>query len=82
MANVRVELDRAGVSELMRSPEIEMELEKAAEPVMGILPEGYSKELRKGITRSNVRIWTDSVEAAKDNAENDTLLKAVNACSK
>lgn len=77
MANVRIELNESAVRDLMRSPEIQRELEAAAETVMSRLPDGYSKDIYTGKTRSNVAIWPSTEEARKDNLKNDTLLKAV-----
>ena len=77
MANVRIELNKSGVRDLLRSAEIQRELEEVAEPIMSRLPDGYSKDIHMGRNRSNVGITAATAEAAKDNMENNTLLKAV-----
>lgn len=77
MAKVRIELNRAGVRDLMRSAEMQGVLEEAASPIMARLGAGYGQDSRVGKTRCNVSIHADSAEAKRDNMDNNTLLKAV-----
>ena len=77
MAKVRIELNRAGVREMMRSAEMQGVLEEVASPVMTRLGAGYGQDSRVGKNRCNVSIHADSEEAKRDNMENNTLLKAV-----
>ena len=77
MAKIRIELNRAGVREMMRSAEMQSVLEEAASPVMARLGAGYGQDSRVGKNRCNVSIHADSAEAKRDNMENNTLLKAV-----
>lgn len=77
MAKVRIELNTAGVRELLRGAEIQGILEEIAEPIMGRLPEGYRKDVHVGTNRCNVGIVASTAEAVQDNLENNTLIKAV-----
>lgn len=77
MSKVKFELNREGVRALMLSDEMTDGLETLAGGVLGRLGEGYSTNTRKGKNRVNVEITADTYKARKDNATNNTILKAV-----
>ena len=81
MSNVKVELNLAGINEMMKSPEIQAHLQKAGEMVADAAGDGYAasttiKDMR-WIAITNV--YPDSKEAAHDNFTHNSLLKAVGA---
>lgn len=77
MAKVKVELNRAGVSGLMKSAEMLGYCTSLANNAAGSLGEGYEVSPYTGRTRVNVSIAAVTRKAQKDNLENNSLLKAV-----
>lgn len=74
----RFELNRKGISELMKSEEMQTVLKQYANSVQGYAGEGYTVSVyRNGRTRSNASVHAETREARKDNLENNTLLKAL-----
>ena len=72
---VKFELNRSGVWELLNSKELEDLLLEEARKRM---PSGdYEAVTFKGSTRVVARISTKSIQAAKENLANNTLLKAL-----
>ena len=78
MGKVKVKLNSAGVEKLLKSAEIENVLEKTAESIRDKCGNGYKvTKMYKGKHRSNVEVYADTYSAKRDNAKNNTLLKAV-----
>lgn len=77
MSNVRFKLNRSGVRELMRSPEMMAVCNEYAQSAMQALGDGYELTTHTGKNRVNVQIAAKTREAKKENAENNTILKAV-----
>lgn len=77
MAKVKFELNREGVRELMLSPEMESGLESIANQVLGRLGDGYSTNTHHGKNRINVEVTADTFQARRENARDNTILKAV-----
>ena len=76
MANVRVELDRAGVRELLLSGEAQACVDSYAAARMARLSKGYAQESRK-TDRSVATIHAATREARQDNLKNNTLARLV-----
>ena len=77
MAKVKFELNREGVRELMKSKEMTSGLEAIAGNVLSRLGEGYSTNTYVGRNRVNVEVKADTFQARRENAQNNTILKAV-----
>ena len=77
MADVKFELNLQGLNELMKSPEMQTVLDAAGERVRAIAGDGYATSARTGHYIGFCNIYPDSKEAAKDNAANNTLIKAL-----
>jgi hypothetical protein len=77
MSKVKFELDRAGVRELLRSPEAASVCRSYAENVRGRAGEGYEVTTYTGRNRANASVHAETYEARKDNYDNNTLLKAL-----
>lgn len=77
MSKVKFELDRAGVRELLRSPEAASICRSYAENVKGRAGEGYEVTTYTGRNRANASVHAETYEARKDNYDNNTLLKAL-----
>ena len=76
MSRVRFELDRAGVRELMKSPEAMAVCKEYASAVRNRAGDGYEVDTYLGKTRANASVYAATYEARRDNYENNTLLKA------
>jgi hypothetical protein len=62
----------------MTSPEMISMMEGLADGMLQRLPAGYGKSVYpKGQSRANVSVYTETASAAKDNAKNNSLLKAM-----
>lgn len=77
MAKVKIELNRAGVAELMKSQEMLSTCESLAQKAAGSLGEGYEVTTFVGKTRANASVNAVTYQARKDNMENNTILKAL-----
>lgn len=77
MSKVKFELNRAGVRELLRSPEAVSVCRSYAENVKGRAGEGYEVTTYTGRNRANASVHAETYEARKDNYDNNTLLKAL-----
>lgn len=77
MSKLRIELNYAGVGQLLRSDEVKAYLEAQASERAESLGDGYETDTYRAGTRVIASIYTGTREAAKDNMENNSLLKAV-----
>ena len=78
MANrVKIELNRAGVRELMRSQEMMDVCEGYANRAAGMLGEGYEVSTHVGTNRVNASVAAITYAAKKDNLKNNSILKAI-----
>jgi len=75
MSRVRFELNRSGVGRLLKSPEMRSAVETNAAGIQKNAGDGYT--VKYGRTRVVAFVETDTEEAAQDNLDNNTLLKAV-----
>lgn len=79
MSDVRIELNRAGVGELLRSEEIRAIVEEHAAGIAQSLGDGYEYSTGYGAKDGRVRsyVHAKSKKAIKENLENNTMLKEV-----
>lgn len=77
MGDVRIELNRAGIQELLRSSEMMSVCKEEADKIYNRLGEGYEVSTHIGRNRVNVSIGTESYESMRDNMENNSILKAL-----
>lgn len=79
MGKVEVKLNLQGINEVMKSPEILSAVEAAGEAVAGYAGADYAT--RSGVINyiAYCNVYPDSKEAAKENFEDNTILKAVSA---
>ena len=77
MANVKFELNRAGVKELLNSSEMQTILAEYAKNVLDRCPKGYGMSVGKTSQRAKASVGTRGYAGASDNAKNKTLLKAL-----
>ena len=74
---IKFELNRSGVSELMKSSNMQSILKKQATGMKNRAGSGYEQDLYVGKNRANAQVWASSKEARSDNMKNNTLLKSV-----
>ena len=77
MSKVKIDLNRAGVRALMRSPEMQAVLKDRADTVKDRCGDGYESYVAQ--TRAVAVVETASQNAYDDNSANNTLLKAVSS---
>ena len=77
MAN-KFKLNRAGVGELLKSSEMGAVCKEYADVIQSRCGnEGYESNVMVGKNRVRASVYAGTVEARRDNLENNTLLKAV-----
>lgn len=76
---MRIELDSAGIVEVLKSPEVAEYCTSLAETKRAEAGEGYILSPHMGAKRFNVKVVADSKNAAEDNLDNNTLLKTMGA---
>lgn len=76
MANVDFELDIRGLNELMKSAEMQAHLRQAGQAVASAAGTGYGSEVHVASFVAIANVYPDSAEAAHDNYQNNTLIKA------
>lgn len=77
MSKVKIELNYAGVGALLKSEEVKTFIKDIADQRAAQLGEGYATDTHQAGTRVVASIYTETAEAAKDNLENNSLLRAV-----
>ena len=77
MSKVEIELNSAGIQELMKSAEIQGYCEELARGVASRAGDGYEVDSMVGKTRANASVYAATKEANRDNMKNNTLLKAL-----
>ena len=77
MGDFKFELNRAGVRELMQSPEMMNIVKGYADNARGRLGEGYEVTTHTGKTRVNAQVAAQTFKARRENNKDNTILKAV-----
>lgn len=77
MAKIKFELNLRGLNELMKSGEMQSCLQKAGSAVAHSAGGEYGTRVHQASFVAICNVYPDSKKAAKDNYENNTLLKAL-----
>lgn len=77
MNSVKFELNLPGLNELMKSSEMQAHLSKAGEAVASAAGMEYVSSVHLADYIAIANVYPDSRDAAIDNYENNTLLKAL-----
>lgn len=77
MAKVTVKLNTSGIKELLKSKEMLNICEEYANNALGRLGNGYKVTSMTGRNRVNAEISAETNKAKRDNAKNNTILKAL-----
>lgn len=76
-SKVQIELNGDGVRALLRSAEMQKAVSDIAGKVQMRAGSGYKAETHIKETRVIANVWAESQAAQKDNAQRNTLLKAL-----
>lgn len=77
MSNIKVVLNREGVRELLKSPEMQSICHELAQGIADRAGEGYTVSDYVGTNRCNSSVIAETKENIQDNLDNNTLLKAL-----
>ena len=77
MNKVRIEMNRAGMNELLHSAEIESAIMNAAKKVQSRAGSNFGAVAVKMPTRSIVRVSALNRDGMKENSDNNVLLKSL-----
>ena len=77
MGKVKIVLNREGVRSLLKSQEMQDICKEHATSIRSRCGSGYETDVYVGQNRANAMVWTDTLEAIKDNLQNNTILKAM-----
>lgn len=77
MSKTKFVLNRSGVRELLQSKEMQSILDDKASQAVQRLGSGYKSDKYVGKNRANAMVYADSFLARRDNAKNNSILKAV-----
>lgn len=75
MAKVKFELNRQGVSQLLKGTEMQNVLRNHAQQTAAACGHGYKTDIHVGTNRANAGVYADSESAKRDNLKNNTILK-------
>lgn len=77
MSKIKIELNKEGVKELLKSGEMMAICEEHAREIQQRCGDGYEISTHVGVNRVNASVYAESKAAIKDNLENNTLLRAM-----
>ena len=77
MADFKFELNLSGLNELMKSPEMQSALSEAGVAVANAAGAEYAQRVHVANFVAIANVYPDSKEAAKENYETNSLLKAI-----
>lgn len=79
MTKVRIVLNRRGVRELLRSPEIQGDLARRAHNIANAAGLGHEVDTQVGPNRARAAVFTDSIDAMLAEATTRDLTRAIDA---
>ena len=79
MARLRIVLNRSGVRELLRSPEIQGDLRRRADRIASAAGPGHEVDVAAGRNRARASVRTDSIDAMFDEATARNLTRSLDA---
>lgn len=74
---VKIELNDAGIQELLKSAEMQALLNSKAQSIAAKAGDGYEYKVKVHSKRAAAYIYPESAKAIHDNFENNTLLKVI-----
>ena len=77
MSRIRIRLNSRGVTELMKSEDMQKICKAQADAAVAKCGAGYKSDTYVGKSRVNCAVYAATAKARRDNAENNTLWKAL-----
>ena len=77
MSKIEIKLNYAGVGELLKSQEIADTVKEVAEQVAARAGDGYATDVYQAGTRVIASVYTGTRDAARDNLQNNTILRSL-----
>ena len=74
---MRIQWKMKGFKDIRKSPEMEAVLQKAIDEMLNELGDGYEGDVEQGRERARGGVVTASAEAKRENARDNTLLRAL-----
>ena len=75
----KIKFNSKAIGTLLKDPAVVADLERRAEAIADAAGEGYDAVSSEPHTRARAAVVTATLAARKDNAENNTLLRALQA---
>lgn len=79
MSKVRIELNRAGITQILKSPSMRSAVERRARQIAAASGPGYEADSMIGRNRARASVYAKSFRARRDNARNNTILRNIGA---
>lgn len=79
MPNFRLVLNRKGIRELLRSPEVQRDLRRRAEAIAASAGPGHEVDVEVGPNRARASVRTVTIDAMIGEAEHRDLSRAIDA---
>lgn len=79
MARVDIELNSAGMAELLRDDGVRQDLERRARRIAAAAGPGMAVQSSRGRRRALAMVWTDTPEAKRAEAKDRKLTRAIDA---
>lgn len=76
---VRIVLNRKGVRDLLRSPQVKADLERRAKAIAAAAGPGHAVDSETGRNRARAAVFTDDPAAMAAEAKNHQLLLSIDA---
>ena len=73
--SIEIELNSAGIREMLRSAEMQQLLGEKAAEIAGRCGDGYESDVHMTPGRAIASVFTATPKAAKDNSKNNTILR-------
>ena len=77
--SVRIVLNRRGVRELLRSPEVLADLERRARNIASTAGPGHEVDSQTGRNRARASVRTDTINAMRDEATDRRLTRSIDS---
>jgi hypothetical protein len=78
-AEIKVEINSAGVRDLLRSPEVMADLERRAQAIAAAAGDGFEVEMYKGRNRYRATVRTATEPARRAEATDRVLTRAIDS---
>lgn len=79
MPKFRIEMNSKAIGDLLKSPEIQADLQSRADKIAAAAGEGMLATVKVGMTRARASIITDTIAAKRAEAKDRALTRALDA---